>query len=101
MSETKQETIGQIYELLAIVRLNVLQKPAQDLIKKLVEDAGGKVNEVDFWGKRELTYMIDREESANYVFFGIELPKEKVASLKKEFQREKDILRVMLTKVEE
>ena len=52
----------QTYELMLIIRpdMEVTEKKAQELIKKLLVKAGGVVTSVSVWGKRTLAYPIKR-----------------------------------------
>jgi small subunit ribosomal protein S6 len=44
-------------------------KEAEDRIKKLIEDQGGTVSQVQDWGVRELAYLIGKQRRAFYALF--------------------------------
>jgi small subunit ribosomal protein S6 len=50
-------------------------------VEKIFTDNGGKVVNVDNWGKRKLAYTIKKNEHAVYVFYTLELPAESVRKI--------------------
>ena len=44
-------------------------KEAEERIKKLIEDQGGTVSQVQDWGVRELAYLIGKQRRAFYALF--------------------------------
>lgn len=46
---------------------------AENRVKKIITDNKGKVTSADNWGKRKLTYPINKQENAIYVFYEVEL----------------------------
>ena len=44
-------------------------KEIADRVKKLIEDQGGTVSQVQDWGVRELAYLIAKQRRAFYVLF--------------------------------
>ncbi|WP_027633300.1 30S ribosomal protein S6 [Clostridium hydrogeniformans] len=55
-------------------------KAAQDKFKGVIENGGGVVDNVDFWGKRKLAYEISKISEGYYTLINFtanpELPKE-------------------------
>ncbi len=55
-------------------------KTAQDKFKGVIENGGGVVENVDFWGKRKLAYEINKISEGYYTLINFsadsELPKE-------------------------
>ncbi|MEK7141835.1 MAG: 30S ribosomal protein S6 [Patescibacteria group bacterium] len=88
----------QTYELMLIIRpdMEVTEKKAQELIKKLLVKAGGVVTSVSVWGKRTLAYPIKKMSEGIYVLATIEGTL-KTADLEKEARMGTDFLRFMLT----
>ena len=60
------------YETLVLIHPDVAEPGAKELaerIKKLIEDQGGTVTQVQDWGVRELAYLIAKQRRAFYVLF--------------------------------
>lgn len=87
------------YEFLLIIRpdVEVTQKKAEDLVKKLVEKVGGKLTSVAVWGKKALAYPIGKATEGVYLLAFIEGDGLKSADIEKEVRMNSDILRFLLT----
>lgn len=85
------------YELMLIVRpdVDVTQKKAEDLVKKLVEKVGGKLASLNIWGKKALAYPIQKVTEGSYVLANVE-GSIKSADVEKEVRMGSEILRFML-----
>jgi small subunit ribosomal protein S6 len=60
------------YETLVLIHPDTGEPGAKELaerIKKLIEDQGGTVTQVQEWGVRELAYLIAKQRRAFYVLF--------------------------------
>jgi small subunit ribosomal protein S6 len=60
------------YETLVLIHPDTGEPGSKELaerIKKLIEDQGGNVTQVQEWGVRELAYLIARQRRAFYVLF--------------------------------
>jgi small subunit ribosomal protein S6 len=71
---------------------------AEDKVKKIVADNGGKISSIDNWGKRKLAYDIDQNEHAIYVFYSIELPPENVQKVEGLLNIATEVIRFLITK---
>ncbi len=90
------------YELTVLIHPDLeldIEKPLAK-ITKAIEDAGGKINKQDSWGKKKLAYSIDKQDFANYVYFELELPSEAPLKLSNLFNINKEILRYLLVKAD-
>ena len=93
------------YELTVLIHpdLEMNLQPALDKIKKIVEDAGGKITKETNEGKRRLAYKIAQQEFAIYYYYEIDLPDDK--SMAKKVASSLDIadevIRHLLTTVDE
>lgn len=85
------------YELMFIVRpdLEVTEKKAQELVKKLLDKTGGVVKAVAVWGKRQLAYPIKKVSEGTYILATAE-GTIKSPDLEKEARMDTDIVRFML-----
>ena len=67
-------------------------------VEKIFADNGGKVTNVDNWGKRKLAYPIKRNEHAVYVFYTVELPAENVRKVESTLNITDEVVRFLITK---
>lgn len=67
------------YELTVLIHpdLEMNLQPALDKIRKIVEDAGGKITKETNEGKRRLAYRIAKQEFAIYYYYELDLPDDK------------------------
>ena len=60
------------YETLVLIHPDAGEQGAKevaDRVKKLIEDQGGKVSQVQDWGVRDLAYLLAKQRRAFYVLF--------------------------------
>ena len=88
------------YEIMTLSRGTIGDVKAKDLVKKVTElitALGGKIIKNDSWGKRKLAYKILHETDGYYEVMEIELPGDKLDSLKKKLNLEDELLRYLIT----
>lgn len=73
---------------------------AEDRVKKIVADNGGKVAGADNWGKRKLAYKIKGNEHAVYVFYTVELPGEAVQKVENTLNITDEVIRFLITRLD-
>lgn len=71
---------------------------AEDRVKKIIADNGGKVAKTDNWGKRKLAYRIKGNEHAVYVFYTVELPGAAVAKVESTLNITDEVIRFLITR---
>jgi small subunit ribosomal protein S6 len=71
---------------------------AEDRIKKIIADNGGKITATDNWGKRKLAYNIKGNEHAVYVFYTVELPGANVAKVESTLTITDEVVRFLITR---
>jgi small subunit ribosomal protein S6 len=71
---------------------------AEDRVKKIIDDNGGKITKTDNWGKRKLAYPIAKQEFAVYVFYTVDMPAENVAKVEQTFNITDEIIRFLITR---
>jgi small subunit ribosomal protein S6 len=67
-------------------------------VEKIFTDNGGKVTNVDNWGKRKLAYNIKKNEHAVYVFYTVEFPAEAVRKVESIMNITDEVIRFMITR---
>jgi len=78
--------------------LEVDLSKAEDRVKKIVADAGGKIISTDNWGKRKLAYDIKGNEHAVYVFYAVEMPSPNVQKVESTLNITDEVIRFLITK---
>ena len=78
--------------------LEIDLEKAEDRVKKIIADNGGKISKIDNWGKRKLAYPIKKQEFAVYVFYTVEMPSTAVAKVEQTFNITDEIIRFLITK---
>lgn len=78
--------------------LEVDLSKAEDRVKKIITDNGGKITADDNWGKRKLAYKIKGNEHAIYVFYTVELPPETVQKVESTLNITDEVVRFLITK---
>jgi len=71
---------------------------AEEKVKKLFTDNGGKVVAEDNWGKRKLAYQINKQDYAVYVIYTVEMPGEGVAKIESTLNITDEVIRYLITK---
>ncbi len=78
--------------------LEVDSQAATDRVEKIFLDNGGKIVNIDNWGKRKLAYPINKQETALYVFYTLELPNESVQKIENTLNITDEVIRFLITK---
>ncbi|HET7302257.1 MAG TPA: 30S ribosomal protein S6 [Candidatus Saccharimonadales bacterium] len=78
--------------------LEIDLEKATSRVEKIFTDNGGKVANVDNWGKRKLAYPIKKNEHAVYVFYTVELPAQSVRKIESVLNITDEVLRFMVTR---
>lgn len=93
------------YELTVLIHpdLEMNPQPALDKVKKVIEDAGGKITKEVNEGKKRLAYKISGQEFAVYYYFEVDLPDEsgKVKKVTDTLDIADELLRHLLVTVDE
>lgn len=71
---------------------------AEDRVKKIFTNNGGKVTATDNWGKRKLAYSIRGNEHAVYVFYTVELPGAAVQKVEQTLNITDEVIRFLITR---
>jgi small subunit ribosomal protein S6 len=78
--------------------LEVDLEKATSRVEKIFTENGGKVANVDNWGKRKLAYNIRGNESAIYVFYTVELPADSVRKVESTLNITDEVIRFLITR---
>lgn len=78
--------------------LEIDLEKATSRVEKIFTDNGGKVTNVDNWGKRKLAYPIKKNEHAVYVFYTVELPAQGVRKIESTLNITDEVVRFLITR---
>ena len=92
--------MNNIYEVAVLYHpdLEIDLAKAEDKVKKIISDNGGKITNTDNWGRRKLAYQIKKQEFAVYVFYAVEMPPENVKKVEQTFNIMDEIIRFLIIK---
>ncbi len=78
--------------------LEVDLSKAEERVKKVFTDNGGKVVGTDSWGKRKLAYKIKKQEHAVYVFYTVDMPGESVKKVEGTLNILDEVIRYLIVR---
>lgn len=78
--------------------LEIDLEKATSRVEKIFTDNGGKVTNVDNWGKRKLAYPIKKHETAVYVFYAVDIPGPNVAKIESTLNITDEVIRFLITR---
>jgi small subunit ribosomal protein S6 len=93
-----------LYEHVVIARQDISAQQAEalnDQLKHLIEDQGGHVAKIEYWGLRNLTYRIKKNRKGHYSLLAIDAPAAAVKEMERQLSINEDVLRTLTIRVEE
>jgi len=78
--------------------LEIDLEKATSRIEKIFADNGGKITNVDNWGKRKLAYPIKKNESAVYVIYTVDFPAQSVRKVESTLNITDEVIRFLITR---
>ena len=94
----------QNYELMAILDPALDDRtvsPMLDKFLKVVTDAGGTVDKVDVWGRRRMTYPIQKHAEGVYVVVNVTSGPDAVTELDRQLNLNESVLRTKVLRLED
>jgi small subunit ribosomal protein S6 len=92
------------YEVMYIVNPNLEEENVNAVVERfnnLIADQGGKVEEVDLWGKRRLAYEINKFKEGYYVVVNFQGDAKVVNELQRVMKISDDVIRFLLLSKED
>ena len=92
-----------LYEHVVISRQDISPQQAEalnDTIKALIEEGGGAVAKIEYWGLRNLTYRIKKNRKGHYSLLAIDAPSAAVKEMERQLSINEDVLRYLTVRVE-
>ncbi|HEY8574502.1 30S ribosomal protein S6 [Phenylobacterium sp.] len=93
-----------LYEHVVITRQDISPQQAEalnDQLKHQIEEAGGNVAKIEYWGLRNLTYRIKKNRKGHYSLLAIDAPADAVKEMERQLGINEDVLRFLTVRVDE
>ena len=92
------------YEHVFLVRQDATPAQVDALVeqyKGVISAGGGKIDKVENWGIKSLTYRIKKNRKAHFTLLNIASPAPAVAEMERQMSLSEDVIRFMTVSVEE
>lgn len=92
------------YESVLVFRQDLTEPQVKEKAAKfteIIKELGGDVKSTEFWGLKNLAYIIRKNRKAHYVMLNIELPGSKIDELERRSRIDEDVIRFLNVRVEE
>ena len=92
------------YEHVVISRQDISPQQAEALneqIKAQIEEHGGHIAKIEYWGLRNLTYRIKKNRKGHYSLLAIDAPAPAVKEVERQLSINEDVLRYLTVRVDE
>ena len=89
---------------MVIARQDISPQQAEalnDQLKAIVEEHGGSVAKIEYWGLRNLSYRIKKNRKGHYSLMALDAPAPAVKEMERQLSLNEDVLRYMTVRVEE
>jgi len=93
-----------LYEHVFLVRQDATPAQVDALVeqyKGVITSGGGKVEKVENWGVKSLTYRIKKNRKAHFTLLNIAAPSDAVKEMERQMTISEDVIRFMTIAVEE
>ena len=92
------------YESVLVFRQDLTEpqvKEKADKFAQIIKELGGDVKSTEFWGLKNLAYIIRKNRKAHYVMMNIELDGKQITELERRSRIDEDVIRFLNVRVEE
>ena len=93
-----------LYEHVVIARQDISPQQAEalnDQLKTVIEEQGGHVAKIEYWGLRNLTYRIKKNRKGHYSLLALDAPSAAVKEMERQLSINEDVLRYLTIRVKE
>ncbi len=93
-----------LYEHVLIARQDISPQQAEalnDQLKVLIEEQGGHVAKIEYWGLRNLAYRMNKNRKGHYSLLAIDAPATAVKEMERQLSINEDVLRYLTVRVDE
>jgi small subunit ribosomal protein S6 len=92
------------YESVLVFRQDLTEAQVKEKASKftdVIKELGGSVKSTEFWGLKNLAYIIRKNRKAHYVMFNMELGGDKIAEYERRMRIDEDVIRFLNVRVDE
>lgn len=92
------------YEHVVISRQDISPQQAEalnDQLQAIIQEGGGSVAKIEYWGLRNLTYRIKKNRKGHYSLLAIDAPAPAVKEMERQLSLNEDVLRFLTMRVDE
>ena len=92
-----------LYEHVFLVRQDATPAQVDALVeqyKGVITSGGGKVEKVENWGVKSLTYRIKKNRKGHYLLLNLDAPPAAITEMERQLALNEDVLRFMTVRVE-
>ena len=92
------------YESVLVFRQDLTEPQVKEKAAKytdVIKELGGDVKSTEFWGLKNLAYVIRKNRKAHYVMLNIELPGNQITEYERRMRIDEDIIRFLNVRVHE
>jgi small subunit ribosomal protein S6 len=93
-----------LYEHIYLARQDVTAQQVEAMteqFKSVIEQNGGKIGKIEYWGVKSLAYRIKKNRKAHFTLMNIDAPPAAITEMERQMGINEDILRLMTIRVEE
>ncbi|MGQ3673256.1 30S ribosomal protein S6 [Xanthobacter sp. TB0136] len=93
-----------LYEHVFLARQDVSAQQVEELtarFKGVIEENGGSVGKIEYWGVKSLTYRMNKNRKAHFTLMNIDAPAAALQELERQQRIDEDVLRILTLRVEE
>ncbi len=91
------------YESVLVFRQDLTEPQVKEKAENyanVIKELGGDVKNTEFWGLKNLAYVIRKNRKAHYVMMNVEMPGTAIAELERRCRIDEDIIRFLNVRVE-
>ena len=91
------------YESVLVFRQDLTEPQVKEKAAKfteIIKELGGDVKSTEFWGLKNLAYIIRKNRKAHYIMLNVEMPGDKIAELERRSRIDEDVIRFLNVRVE-
>ncbi|MCM1295108.1 MAG: 30S ribosomal protein S6 [Muribaculaceae bacterium] len=92
------------YESVLVFRQDLTEPQVKEKAAKfasIIKELGGDVKSTEFWGLKNLAYIIRKNRKAHYVMMNIELDGAQITELERRARIDEDVIRFLNVRVDE
>ncbi len=92
------------YESVLVFRQDLTEPQVKEKAAKfneIIAELGGNVKSTEFWGLKNLAYIIRKNRKAHYVMMNVELDGAQIAELERRARIDEDVIRFLNVRVDQ